>query len=130
MFSCEFCKIFKNAFLIELLQALNQSNVNCRRTDPNGHIFVDSLLIRRRNSTWKVRRDFIDFERRIQVEIMISIRRGSFEVNLSFKIEEIWMSSPRGFFYLVSTSNRRNFFTRYLHSIIFKHFLLWEPILS
>ena len=43
---------------------------------PNGHIFVDSPSIRRRNSTWKVRRDFIDFERRIHVEIMTSIRRG------------------------------------------------------
>ena len=42
---------------------------------PNGHIFVDSPSIRRRNSTWKVRRDFIDFERQIHVEIMTLIRR-------------------------------------------------------
>ena len=43
---------------------------------PNGHIFVDSPLIRRRNSTWKICGNYIDFERRIHVEIMTSIRRG------------------------------------------------------
>ena len=43
---------------------------------PNGHIFVDSPSIWRRNSTWKVRGNYIDFERRIHVEIMTSIRRG------------------------------------------------------
>ena len=30
---------------------------------PNGHIFVGSLSIRRRNSPWKVRQNYIDFER-------------------------------------------------------------------
>ena len=74
---------------------------------PNGHIFVDSSSIRRRNSTWKVRGNFIDFERRIHVEIMTSIRRGYFDVDSTFKIDEISMSSPRGFFFVVSTSNRR-----------------------
>ena len=37
---------------------------------PNGHIFADLPLILRRNSTWKVRGNYIDFERRILVEIM------------------------------------------------------------
>ena len=86
---------------------------------PNGHIFVDSPSIRRRNSTWKVRGNYIDFERRIHVEIMTSIRRGYFDVNSTFKIDEISMSSPRGFFYVVSTSNRRNFCTRCFHFLTF-----------
>ena len=73
--------------------------------DRNGHIFVDSPSIRRQNSTWKVRGNYIDFERRIHVEIMTSIRRGYFDVDSTFKIDEILMSSPRGFFYVVSTSN-------------------------
>ena len=37
---------------------------------------VDSPSIRHRNSTWKVRQNYIDFERQIHVEIMTSIRRG------------------------------------------------------
>ena len=97
---------------------------------PNGHIFVDSPLSRRRNYTWKVRGNYIDFERRIPVEIMTSIRRGYFDVDSTFKIDEISMSSPRGFFYVVLTSNRRNFSTRCFHSIIFYHFMLWKPILN
>ena len=72
---------------------------------PNGHISVDLPSIRRRNSTWKVRGNYINFERRIHVEIMTSIRRGYFDVDSTFKIDEISMSSPRGFFYVVSTSN-------------------------
>ena len=97
---------------------------------PNGHIFVDSSSIRCRNSTWKVRGNYIDFERRIHVEVMKSIRRGYFDVDSTFKIDEISMSSTHGFSYVVSSSNRRNFHTRCFHSIIFLHFLLWEPILS
>ena len=62
---------------------------------PNGHILVDSPSIRRRNSTWKVRRNYIDFERRIHVEIMTSIRRGNFDMDSTFKLDEISMSSPR-----------------------------------
>ena len=54
---------------------------------PNGHILVDSPSIRRRYSTWKIRQNFIDFERRIHVEIMTSIRRGNFEVDSTFKID-------------------------------------------
>ena len=65
---------------------------------PNGHIFVDSPSIRCRNSTWKVRRDFIEFERRIYAEIMTSIRRGNFDMDSTFKIGEISMSSPSVFF--------------------------------
>ena len=103
---------------------------------PNGHIFVDSPSIWRRNSTWKVRGNYIDFERRIHVEIMTSIRRGNFDVDSTFKIDKISMGFPRGFFYVVSTLNRRNFFTCCFHCIIplyhciIVHFLLWEPILS
>ena len=85
---------------------------------PNGHILVDSPSIRRRNSTWKVRRNDIDFERRIQVEIMTSIRRANFDVDSSFKIGEISMSFSRGFFDVASTSNRRNFCTCCFHCII------------
>ena len=90
-----------------------------RRLYPNEHIFVDLPWIWRRNSTWKVRGNYIDFERQMDVEIMTSIRRGYFDVDSTFKIDEISMSSPRGFFYVVSTSNRRNFCTRCFHSIIF-----------
>ena len=86
---------------------------------PNGHIFVNSQSIRRRNSTWKVRGNYIDFERWIHVEIMTSIRRGYFDMDSTFKIDEILMSSPRGFLYVVSTSNWLNFCTRCFHSIIF-----------
>ena len=45
------------------------------------------------------------FERRIHVEIMTSIRRGNFDMDSTFKIDEISMSSPRGFFDVVSKSN-------------------------
>ena len=84
----------------------------------NGHIFVDLPSIRRRNSTWKVHRNYIDFERRIHVEIMTSIRHGNFDVDSTFKIDEISMGSSRGFFYVISTSNRSNFCTRCFHCII------------
>ena len=69
-------------------------------SNPNGHIFVDSPLIRHRTSTWKIRRDFIDFERRIHVELITLIRRGNFNVDSPFKIDEISMTFPRGFFYV------------------------------
>ena len=100
------------------------------RFDPNGHIFVDSPSIRRRNSTWKVHGNYINFEGWIHVEIMTSIRRGYFDVDSTFKIDKISMSSLGGFFFVVSTLNRRNVCTRCFHSIIFYHFLLWEPILN
>ena len=88
-------------------------------SNPNGHIYVDSPSIRRPNSTRKVRENYIDFEKRIHVEIMTLILRGYFDVDTTFKIDEILMSSPRGFFYVVSMSNRRNFCACCFHSIIF-----------
>ena len=97
---------------------------------PNGCILVDSRSIRLWNSTWKVRWNYIDFERQILVKIMTLIRRGNFVVDSTFKIDEISKSSPRGLFYIVSTSNRGNFCTRCFHCIISWHFLFWEPILS
>ena len=100
------------------------------KISPNGHIFVDSPSIQRRNSTWKVRRDFIDFERRIHVEIMTSFRSGNFNVDSIFKTDKISMSFPREFFYAVPKSNRGNYFTCCFLSIILEHFLLWELILS
>ena len=78
-----------------------------------------SWSIQRRNSTWKVLGNYVNFERRIHVEITTSIRRGYFEVDLTFKIDEMSVSSPRIFFYVVSTLNRRNFCTRCFHSINF-----------
>ena len=39
----------------------------------NGRILVNLPSIQHRNSSWKIRRDFIGFERRIYVEIMTSI---------------------------------------------------------
>ena len=83
---------------------------------PSEHIFVDLPSIRRWKSTGKVRRGFINFKRRIHVEIMTSIRRGNFYVGSTFKIDEILMSSPRGFFYVISTLNQRNYYTRCFHS--------------
>ena len=59
----------------------------------NGYIFVVSPSIRRRSSTWKVRGNYIDFERRIHVEIMTSSRRGYFNVDSTSKINEISRSS-------------------------------------
>ena len=88
------------------------------RALPDGHIFIDSPSIRRRNSTWKVRGNYIDFERRIHVEIMTSIRHGHSDVDSTFKIDEILMSSSRGFSYVGSTLSRRNFCIRCFHSII------------
>ena len=60
---------------------------------------------------------------------MIPIQRRNFDVNSTFKIDEILMSSPHRFFDVVSMSNRGNFCTRCFHGIISEHFLLWGPIL-
>ena len=97
---------------------------------PNVHIFVDLPSIRCHNSTRNVRRDFINFKRWIHVEIMTSIQRGNFNLDLAFKIDEISMSFRHGFFYVVSISNRRNCFARCFLSFIFEYFLLWQHILS
>ena len=91
---------------------------NWRNKRPNGHILIDSPSIRRRNSTWKVRRNYINLERRIYVEITTSTRHGSFDVDSTFKINETSMGSPRRFFDVVSTSNRHKFCTRCFHCII------------
>ena len=96
----------------------------------NGRIFIDSPSIRRRNITRKFHQNYINFETRIHMEIMTSIRRGNVDVDSIFKIDEILINCPRGFFYVVSTSNRRNFCTRCFHCITSLHFLLQEPILS
>ena len=69
-----------------------------QQTFPNRHIFVDSPSIRHRNSTWKIRGNYIDFKRRIHVEIMTSIRHRYFDVDSTFKIDKISMSFLLGFF--------------------------------
>ena len=97
---------------------------------PNGHIVIDLPSTQRRTSTWKIRRDFIDFEKRIHLEIMASIRRGNFKVDSTFKIDETPMSSPHGFFYAILMLHRGNCFTCCFLSIIFKHSQLWESILN
>ena len=91
-------------------KSLNQVFVIIQ-THPNGHISIDTPSIRSRNSTWKVRRNYIDFEGRIHVEIITSIRREYFDVDSTFKIEEISIKSPRGFSHVVLTLNRCNFCT-------------------
>ena len=121
-------KIFLIWLLIQVLQYLKHLTLIYKKYSkfisiacsiPNGHIIVDSPSIRRQNSMRKVRGNYIDFEKLIHVEIMTWIRRGYFHVDSTFKIDEKSMSFPRGFFYVVSTLNRRNFCTRCFHSIIF-----------
>lgn len=75
---------------------------------PNGYVFVNSPWIQDRNSTAKVLQYFIDYEKLIQVEKMTSIRHEYVEVDLTFKIVEISMSSPRGFFNVILMWNRHN----------------------
>ena len=62
--------------------------------------------------------NYIHFERRIYMEIMTSARRGYFNVDSTFKIDEMSMSSLREII-VVPTSNRSNFCTRFP----FYHFL-------
>ena len=69
VFSCKYCKIFKNTYFEKYLGTTGSENQDLsdkynegRYFLLNGHILVDSSLIRRRNSTWKVRRNDIDFE--------------------------------------------------------------------
>ena len=64
--------------------------------------FVESTSILKGESTWKL--------------------WHRFDVISTFKINEMSMSSPRGFFSVVSTSNGRNFCTRCFHSIYFLTF--------
>ena len=49
---------------------------------------------------------------------MTLIRREKFDVDLTFKIDEISMSSPGEFFFVVSMSSRHNFCPRCFHFII------------
>ena len=62
--------------------------------------------IRRRNdiekSTWRTHRYFVNFESRIPVEIFTPNRCHHFHVDLSFTIDVISTTFPRG----ISTSNR------------------------
>ena len=74
---------------------------------------------------WCFSRHFICY-----IDSTWKFRRGNFDVDSTFKIDEIPIISPRGFFDVVSTSNWRNFCTRFFYCIISQHFLLWEPILS
>ena len=97
---------------------------------PNGYTFVDSPLNRGQNSPRRVCRDFIDFKRRIHVEIITLIRRGNFNMDSTLRIDKILMSFSHQFFYVVSMSNRRNCFTICFLSIIFEHFVILEHSLS
>ena len=135
--NCKFCiprgaVPVPNSILYPRHHVMIRSYNERKLQQPNGHIFVNSQSIRRRNSTRKVRRNFINFERRIHVEIMTSIRPGNFGIDSTFKIDEISMSSPRRVFYVVSTSNRRNFCTRCFHSTRRSHirFFVHRPFSS
>ena len=72
---------------------------------------IDSMSKFHLESSWK----FHWFWKANSRGIMTSIPRGNFDVGSAFKIEEISMSSPRGFLYAVSTSNWRNFWTPLYH---------------
>ena len=69
---------FKNSFLPYAIKEWNKLDPEIRNAETyhNGHIFVDSPSIQRGNSTRKVCGNYINFERRIHVEIMKLIRRG------------------------------------------------------
>ena len=67
---------------------------------PKGHIFVDSPSIWRQNSKWNVCQNFINFERRIHMEIMTSIRRGNFDVDSILKSTKYRRVFHVGFFVL------------------------------
>ena len=80
---------------------MDTSSSICHRFDveiPRGK-FVEITSILKGESTWKL--------------------WHRFDVDSTFKIDEISMSSPRGFFYVASTSNRRNFCTRCFHFLTF-----------
>ena len=62
-----------------------------------------------RNSTLKVSQYLIDYERRIHVKTLTSIRQRQLNVNSFFKIDETSMSFLRDFFDAISMLNRRNF---------------------
>ena len=89
-----------------------------------------SLSIRHHFNVEIPRGKFVEISSILKGVIMTSIQPGDFNVDSTFKIDEISMSFPRGFFYVVSMSNRRNCFTTCFLSIIFENFLLWVTILS
>ena len=105
-------------------KSLNQVFVIIQ-THPNGHISIDTPSIRSRNSTWKVRRNYINSEGRIHVEIITSIRRG-FDFQSRGYIDQIstWI------FPCCFDVKSMQLLYLLFHSIIFQHFLLWEPILN
>ena len=84
-----------------------------KRFFPKGHIFVDSPSIQRRNPRGK----FVEITSILKDESTWKLWHR-FDVDSTFKIDEISTSSPSGCFYVVSTSNRHNFCTRCFHSII------------
>ena len=75
-------------------------------------------------------KDFIDFEKGIHVKSITLILHGNFNVDSTFKIDKVLMKFPCGFFCVIVMSNRRNCFTHGFLSIIFEHFIHWEPIVS
>ena len=62
-------------WLLFMISNSNNSFQRCFSDISNTHHPMDTS-IRRRNSMWKVRGNYINFERQIHVEIMTSIRRG------------------------------------------------------
>ena len=63
---------------------------------------TEVMSIRRQNDIEKSHRYFVDFERRIYVEIFTSNRCHNFQVDSTFKIDVISTDFPRR----ISTSNR------------------------
>ena len=74
--------------------------------DPTSKFHVESSS--KLNQFWKVNPCG-----NYDIDLTWKFRRG-----FTFKIDKISITSPRGFFYVVSTSNRRNFCTRCFHCII------------
>ena len=96
----------------------------------NGHIFIDSPMIRRQNSTGnvRVRGNYSDLKGESTWKLW---HRFNVQISKWFRLSKSTkyrMSSPHEFFYFVSTWNWCNFSTRCFHSIISEHFQLWEPI--
>lgn len=68
--------------------------------------FLILWSIRHKNSTLKASQYFIDYERQIPVEMVISIQCGWLNVDFTFDTEEIPTSSPCDFFDVVLMSNQ------------------------
>ena len=99
---------------------------------------MDSQILKTTLTQWThLRRFTIVPTSKLHVESLWKLHRfwkanpcGNYDIDSTFKIDEISMSSPRRFFYVVSTSNWRNFCSCCFYSIISWHSLLQEPILS